>query len=205
MKLKQLLFLLVCFIAILCSCKKDETDDVNFNLKTFNFSGDTALVTSDNCFLVVDYKTSSVIKISNKGSILWKKYNLFVSKDYTKKSDEKPYIRTISNGDFIICEQVTDSFNASANQIYSHLVLTKMLSNGTFGFQKNLITTSKKKVFPFNVIENNAQELVCIGINETNEICGAISFFKTDKEGNLIANSNKTINIDLYSRFKNMK
>ena len=198
MKLKQLLFLLVCFIAILISCKKDETEEINYDLKTFNFSCDTALVTTDNCFLAVDYKTSSVVKISNNGNLLWKKSNLFVTKEYTKKADEKPYIRTLSNGDFIICEQITDSFKANINQVYTHLVMTKILSDGTIAFQKNQITSTKKKIFPFNIMENTANELILIGVNETNEICGAISFLKLDKDGNLIANTNKTINTATY-------
>jgi hypothetical protein len=198
MKLNQIFFIWVFFIAILSSCKKDETEEINYDLKTFNFSCDTALVTTDNCFLAVDYKTSSVIKINSSGSLLWKKSNLFVSKEYTKKADEKPYIRSLSNGDFIICEQITDSFKANINQVYTHLILTRFHSDGTLAFQKNQITNTKKKILPFNILENSANELIMIGVNETNEICGVISYFKTDKEGELIANSNKTINTAAY-------
>lgn len=198
MKLKQLLFLLVCFIAILISCKKDETEEINYDLKTFNFSCDTALVTTDNCFLAVDYKTASIIKITGSGTFLWKKSDLFDPKDYQNKLDEKPYIRALTNGDFVICEQVVDSFKANLNQVYTHLLFSKINKDGNLVYQTKHITSTRKKILPFNIIENSNNELICIGVNETNEICGAISYLKIGIDGSLMANSNKTINTAAY-------
>jgi hypothetical protein len=177
--------LLMCILFSMFCCKKENDSQLPL-LKVHNFNSDKIITGLNDRFICIDYLSASIITIDVNGTKLWRLNDLFAPKDPLKKSDEKPIIKSLKNGDLMIWEQIVDSFLVASSQFFCHWKVTRLNENGTLIFKNDYFLKDKKLVMPFNFVELEDATIFGIGIVETNKISGAISLIKIDPSGALI-------------------